>query len=222
MTITQLVALIKKQNPEWVDQDILDLLNWFQEMCLKTSSAENIYYDITTGDLPFLSTTQGVFQYIMPSLYYDVEAIVIKDHTLLTNNPAFTASHFGEFKYPSDLIRLGSHNYTQVPTVKTKAFGPAGVCSIMFTFDPQTTTNTYQIYGYTFQNAITSKQSILYIPDKYHLSCVVPAIQTLIDGLDNGDFENSIAKINQLYLPPIWGDRVYNSMSNFSTRPMGI
>jgi hypothetical protein len=223
MTVTQIVALLKRQNPDWTDQLILDQLNFFQEMALKIASSSNVYYDPTTGDLPYLTTSDGVFEYDMPSFYFDVQAIVLKDTTFLTNNPNFTASNRGTYVYPSNKLRLGSHEYCEVPIKHKKALGPNGVCTVMFRFNPKDSTQTYQIYGYTGPaNAIMSKSSVLNIPDKYHMMCVVPGVQTLIDGLDNGSFEDSIEKLKALYLPPIWADMQYDGEDNFSSRPMGI
>jgi len=226
MNVSQIVNLIVKKNPDWTPQSVLDLLDGFVQMALKVDTRENLYYDPTTGDLPYLQTTAGQFYYELDQQYYKVREIVCSTKQINFNNPAFN-SNSGRFNYNVKAITIGNNKYYPVPVVKKQQYNdiisnPAGTCSVMFRFDPKDTTETYQIYAYVPTNAITSLNSTLNIPDKFHMGVVIPALQLMIDGMDNGRWVDNLEVINNNLLPKIWYEMYTNSADNEDCQPMGL
>ena len=219
MTLSQIVGLIKKQNPDWTPQAILDLINGFQDMVLKSDSDENIYFDTTTGDLPYLTTMAGVFLYTLSNIYYKIKEIVVRNCISISNNPIFSR---GDLKENFQEISIEGKKYRVIDVVKNQPYGRSGIVTVMFRQDPGNSTTTYQIYGYTPVNAITTISSTLNIPEEFHLSIVVPAIQMLIDGLENGRYAENLAYINESLLPQIIFKKLRNSVKNNYSSPMDI
>jgi hypothetical protein len=197
---------------------VLDLLDGFSQMVLKSDSDENIYFDTSTGELPYLVTNQGTFQYTIPSTYYRLKEIVVREEVRISNNPVYSRH---DLNHVSNEISIQGRRYRVIHAVKNQPYG-TGTCTVMFRDDPGNTTTTYQIYGYVPVNAITSISSNLNIPEEFHMSVVIPAIQLLIDGIENGRYVDNLKYINETLLPKIIFNKLQNSMQNYSTRPMDI
>lgn len=222
MTVSQIISLLNRQNPDWDTQPLIDLLNSFVQMALKVDTQENVVYDSNTGDLPYLATTAGLFLYTMPPNYYKIWDIVTCSTSQYPNNAYYAHQEQNGFVTPKKPITLANKSYLPVPTVKTQAYGALGVATVMFRFDPKTSINTYQIYGCASSGDILTITSVLSIPDKLHLGVVIPAMQLMIDGLDNGRYVENLQVINDTLLPKIWQEMNYNTMDDFAVDSMGI
>jgi hypothetical protein len=221
MTVSQIVNQIKRLNPEWTEMQILDLLNQFVEMVIQTDSLDAVYFDPSTGDLPYLSTTEGVFQYSLPSTFFKARNIVVNLASNKANNPYFYHNPTNEFVVPTTKIYLGSSEYVPVPCVIQPAFGD-NVATVLFRFDPMDSTETYQIYGYNnAYSPITSMSATLPIEAKFHLSVVIPCLQMLIDGLDNGNFVDVVPKVMTL-AEKIMIQKYYNANDDVSVEPIDL
>lgn len=214
MLLSQIVSIINKQNPSWTAQSILDLIDGFQQMVLQSDSSDNIYFDTSTGELPSLATQTGVFNYTLSTDYYRIKAILTKDSLVISNNPAFSRSDILEDRQP---MTIAGKLYYEVETVKTQSFNDS-TCSVMFRSDPGNA--TYYIYGLVPVNTISSISSTLKIPDEFHLSVVIPCIQLLIDGIENGRYAENIVTINDVFLPKIIHQKLRNSTSNNFSSPV--
>jgi hypothetical protein len=225
MTVQEIVNLVVLQNPDWTSARVITLLNQFVQMVLKGDQTENLVYDSTTGKLPFLATTKGTYLYSLSSTYYKCKYILVDvtnwDASYeYPNNPAFGRNDT-RYNFNTSEIILGGNRYRQVPVVITPAFG-SGVATVLFQFDPNTTTDLYHIYGYQAGNQITSVSSALQIEERFHLACVVPALQCMIDGLDNGNFQDIMPVIQEKFCSPIWLQKYNNSHSDSSVEAMGL
>jgi hypothetical protein len=185
---------------------------------LKSDSDENIYFDSTKGELPYLATTAGTFLYTLPTTYYRIKDIVVRESNYKSINPYFSANEHDNVKSP---IEIAGKRYRVVSTVKNQPYG-SGTCTVMFRQDPQTTSTTYQIYGYIPVNKISSVSSTLNVPEEFHLSVIVPALQLMIDGLENGKFTENLAYIEQSLLSKIVQKKLYNSEIGNYSAPMDI
>jgi hypothetical protein len=224
MTVQEICNLLILQNPDWNTTRVLSLLNQFVQMVLKGDQTENLVFDASTGKLPFLTTTKGTYLYSLSSTYYKCKYILV-DVTKWTsayeypNNPAFGRNNT-EYAFNTNEIILGGYKYRQVPVVITPAFG-SGVATVLFQFDPNTTTDLYHIYGYQAGNQITSLSSTLQIEEKFHMD-VVAACQCLIDGLDNGNMQDIIPVIQEKFVSKILLQKYNNSHPDSSVEAMGL
>jgi hypothetical protein len=214
-------------NPEWIEQQLLDILNSFVEMVTQTDTPEAIYFDPTTGDLPWLATTALTYQYNLPSNLYKARNIVVaatknnNSTQSFVNNPYYANNPTNEFVHPKATIYLGSMEYLPVPAVIQPAYG-SNPATVIFRFDPKTTTNTYQIYGYNNSSStISSLSSTLPIETKFHLEVVVPACQLIIDGLDNGNFVEIMPAVKAL-ANKIMIQKYYNTNDDVNVEPMDL
>lgn len=221
MTVQGIINMLQKSNPDWTSPMLLDLLNSFVEMVLKIDTVENLVFDPTTGRLPYLETSQGVFSYTLPSTYYKCKYILEHEgHSGYPNNLAFQAHH-SHYAFNTVSIELGAHRYRQVPVVLQPQFGTGSV-TVLFQFDPQNTTNTYHVYAYQAGNSIVSINSTLQIESKFHLSHVIPACQMLIDGLDNGNFQDIMPVVNTMFVEPIQIQKYWNSQPDSNVEALGL
>jgi hypothetical protein len=225
MTTYSIITLLAAQNPDWNEARLLDVLNSFVEMALKIDTAENLVYDPTTGRLPYLATTQGTFLYSLPSQYYKCKYILThKDYGFgpygYPNNPAF-GKHHDHYTFNTQDILLGGHRYRQVPVVFTPSFG-TNPATVLFSFDPLNTTDVFHIYAHQAGNSITSMNSVLQIESKFHLSVVIPACQMIIDGLDNGNFQDIMPIIETQFCSKIWTQKYYNSQPDSTVEALGL
>lgn len=214
MTVQGIISLLKRTNPDWTDQQLIDLLNMFCEMCLKGDQTENLYFDPSTGQLPILSTTQGTYLYTLSSTYYKCRYILVKEDSWddrydYPNNPSFAGST-SRYIFDTAPVIIGTYRYRQVPVILTPSYG-SNPATALFQFNPQTTTNKYFIYAYVGTTAITVLTSTIPIEERFHLAVVVPAMQMLIDGLDHGDFANIMPVVETQFVSKILLQKYYNS-----------
>lgn len=224
MTVTEIISLLQTQNPDWSTTRLLSLLNQYVQMVLKTDTDENLVFDSTTGRLPYLATTQGVYQYSLPSQYYKCKYILVNHgagygNYEYPNNPAFGRHHTDNAFDTQDII-LGPHKYRQVPVRLTPQFG-TGAVTVLFQFDPLNTTNVYHVYAYQGGNQITALGCTLQIEEKFHFD-IVAACQILIDCLDNGRFEDGMQKVQDQFASKIWLQKYNNTHNDSNVEALGL
>ena len=54
------------------------------------------------------------------------------------------------------------------------------------------------------------------------MGVVIPALQLMIDGMDNGRWVDNLEVINNNLLPKIWYEMYTNSADNEDCQPMGL
>jgi hypothetical protein len=218
MLASAIVSIVQKNNPDWPAATILNILNDVLNMVLKRESDQNVYLDPTTGDMPFLATTDGTFTYniTIPNVtIWKVGGIVIDYTNFLPNVGSPTMVWSGQMYAGLDIsgavmqnfdalftdVFFGAKKYRKAPCKLTDALGNQPCTATFLGFSPSTSTNLYRILAYT-ANAPIALNSYVPIPDKFEYT-LVACISEIIDALDNGRFADIWNQLQTTWLPQL-------------------
>jgi hypothetical protein len=208
------VSLIAKQNPDWTATQILSLIQNVVDMVLKRESDAFVYIDPTTGDLPYLSTTDGTYQYsvvIAGVTIWKVGAILVDTSQAIPNigtmdlvingqsGLAVSGANNNNFDALFGKVKFGAKSYNKAPTKNTDQSGSIAP-SVLFLFNPTTQSKLYRILAYQTTGATLSLSSYIPIADS-QLFDLVACVCELIDAMDNGRFADIYQRINNYWLP---------------------
>jgi hypothetical protein len=198
--ITDLVRL----NPDWTRPQILDVVNNVVNQLLKIERDSSVYLSPTTGNLPFLTTTAGTFTYTVtiPGIsIWKIRSIVVDAND--TINETWSLSDDCDREY--ETVRFTGRVYNNVPGRANDEAdtGTPGECEYTFLVDPGTTTNKYRIMAYVATTPILSESINIPINDSFRNSVVIPAVQVMIDGMDNGRLPDAVEYIDTKLAPKL-------------------
>ena len=198
MIASSLITPIAQMNPDWARSNILNVINDLVQAVLQRETDANVYIDPTTGDLPYLATTGGTFQYSIsvPGVSF------FKIQEIVTGNtpPIFDAKN----NTPSvsrEVFFMGRKYYV-AQTKKTQPLGnqPA---SVIFRADPTTQPTQYQIYGYVSPVAAALSESTQIPIEEQYRQDMVGYVQELVDAMDNGLYATVLPTIQMKFLNKI-------------------
>lgn len=166
---------------------LLFFLNTAQNLLLNAPVEQNIKFD-STGRLPVLNTTKGVYEYTAPDDCWRIAGILIE-----TNRLSFIAG-YSDYGYSvSTNIRLermsiAGINYIRWPYVRSYDSPDSGNASIKFTENPGDTTDIYRWYYYVKPTKIYSDEIALSIKSPFDYLYLFPAVVRLVQGFKDGDY----------------------------------
>ena len=202
MNTASVVTEVVRLNPDWTRPQVRDVINNLVKLFLKTPLDSQVYIDTTTGELPYLSTTAGTYNYsptISGVSLWGIKEIVVD---------ADDASAI-DFDLPNDdadrewqELRFLGRLYNVVPTKKNNEEGSTGP-SVTFRIDPGTKTSLYRLMAWETPSEITSDSVEIPIDDRHRYTIVMPAIQSVIDGLDNGRYVEAMQYVSSTLVPKL-------------------
>jgi len=206
-TTQQIVTWVNMQtgwNRDGV-RGILPILNEVNTILCQVKAEQFLYFDPTTGSLPILHTTAGVYSYNFPSNIWCVGEIVIQ-YPLQNFYDLYPLSNYG-FKQnliePIEDIWIGGRRYLRFKQVRTWEKSGSNPAKILFTVDPGLTSDIFAYAGYTLPTPITSENIQVGVPDRFHLSHVMPAILKMIEGYQTNTVSEAREYIIQRIRPQI-------------------
>jgi hypothetical protein len=200
--------------------DVIPIINEVHKMFMKHEQAQTVITDSSTGRLPTLNTTQGVYEYDAPVVNGQI--------------PWCVAKVCLRYYTPHDYYRQ-YYLYQEIPLINTFEYFEVGgnyyypfqfaqqldslvgeSCRIKFTRDPGTTPdsdtrNRYYLLMYKQPREILSDRIQLQIPDRdgAHRMYFFPAVMKIIEAENNGNYMEAVEYIEKVLKPKVW--KVMNS-----------
>lgn len=214
MLTSQIIARLQRLNPDYSSQTLVEMLDSLCKLLLRIENDEQLYYDTSTGDFPFLATTAGTYQYSSIPNVWKIRDVVINlavyngfGTSYPVNNAFVNNTYYGKnpgtnYGYDTTQIKIGNRLYVPVPCKKTEAY-QGGTPSVMFKFDPGSQATVYQIIGYKEPTTISTVNVQLQIPVQFHETVIMPAMYALIDGEANGRYQEQIQYIEKELKPKL-------------------
>lgn len=199
MTTEELVDELVQRFNGWNrdgDHGVLRYLNSAHEILMSQGLQQNTIFDLSTGKLPYLQTTQGVYTYIMPDNVWRVKNILIyvdrlRGYPGTPWNNYQTGLLTARLNYRDGLI-IGGIQYSKVPFIRTTdRNGPNNLARVMFTQDPETKTDLYQVLSYRVPIQILSESIQPDIPTPWDYELLLAATAKLIEGVQNGNYDEA-------------------------------
>lgn len=180
------------------------LFNEAHNMLLLGEDEENILYDSSTGNLPYITTTQGTYLYTFPATVWRVGAVLVDDATYVGTYYSLTDEEIDQ-EWQLEEFRLGGRFYYKVKNIRSAQYRNANsLSSITFTIDPGDTTDVFRRLAYRLPTQITSDTVQHEVPPPYDMECLLPATMRLIDAInDHQKMEEARKYIMEVLRPKI-------------------
>ncbi len=211
MTTKQLVELVRLQ-AQWDrngSRGILPLLSEAQEILLTNESDQTTAIDETTGDLPLLATVAGLYAYTLPSNIWRCGGICVA--TPLVNNYGLSwLSSYGydnNLQYPIQDFYFAGRKYQRVQQIRTFDKTPSSAAKVVFTVDPGTSSSLFHYIGHKLPTPLLSETIQPSIPERFHMSHLLPATLKLIEGMQTGEIVACREYIEQKLKPDFWSQQ---------------
>jgi len=174
MQTNSLIALIKREAPDWTRAEILDLVADVQLIMLSKPLQRNRMIDTDTGLDPVLTTTSGTYSYyINTSNGFDYDALFIE-------SVYSTASPETSYNYDESIEIDGTDVYT-FPGNRDNA------AQVIFKDNPS---GDYYIRCYRKPDTVSTQYTNLMIPEWWHFKGVRVGVLGMIELVEHGTSKN--------------------------------
>ena len=204
------------QNVTWIalqtgwnrdgERGILPLYNEACNILLQEESEQTVKLTDSTGDIPTFDTRDTVYKYNLPADIWHVSRILIA--TPIDNNyDLYVLTNYGfeeNLQKPIDFEYFAGRKYLRFQQCRTFDRTPSSACYVVFTVNPGATTNTFCYIGYKLPTQITTERIQTAIPDRLHLSHLLPATILLIEAFQTGKFVEAREYIENKIKPDMW------------------
>lgn len=205
MNTTSVVNEILLRNPDWTDTQVLDIVNNLTKFFCKRELDSNVYIDPATGNLPYLTTTAGTYTYSIsiPGVsLWSVKEIVVDPGSSLPNfYPQYSAYNDRNAR----VTTIIGKRYQTIPCKKNNDSDPSGL-SVTFSDDPGTTTTVFRVAAFESPAEVLSLSVNIPLDDRYRYTVMIPAVQAMIDALDNGRTADAMQYIEDNLVPRLGQD----------------
>lgn len=204
-TTRQVVEWIKLNANGWNVEGvkgILPILTEFQNMVLMTPTEQTIVLG-DDGSLPSFDTQDDVYTYNFEDIWRITKVMVLDSeyrdfyYEYYGNNYPFSGYRKRQIEYYNNNKYV---NIADVSSVDRKAGNPV---SITFSKNPGDTTGLFRYRGYAIPRQVKSVNVPLEIPERFHLSHVVPGVTMLIKAFENGTWSDAVSYIMEKIAPDI-------------------
>jgi hypothetical protein len=188
--------------PEGGQKGILPLYNQAHRILNTSERDQNLLYDSSTGDFPYITTQSNVFQYSCPTNVWMIKHIVVDFETILENDATSQRS------WKTEEVQIGGISYRRVLNVKSslaRTTGSGNVVPAIFTFiglNPGSTTSTFRRVAYKLPVEITSQRIQHECPSPEAEQILMQATMSLIDAINDHKKQLAVTKYIEEYLKP--------------------
>ena len=211
---SQLLTWIEEQMHGWNregSRGSRPLLNEAHRILLTGERKQFLVFDAATGNLPFLATTAGTFQYTLPDTIWLVKAIVQDRDEQTQQDP---------WRYED--LEVARNRYYRILNVDSRqsVFNISAATVMFLGVDPGTHAQLYRYYAYRWPVNITSDTVQHEMPGTTDMDFLVPATIKLIEGIDHGNMIEAREYINKELKPNIGTslDKGEHGIPNYVTK----
>ena len=209
-SVGELAAWIKTAKSGWArENDIIPIIRDAVNIFCKTENKRSLIINPATGRPFTLTTTDfGYGPYDGPAGSWRVTRILLKqpiqDYGLYYDYD----SEYSEKPYlnTTEPIEITGNWYYPFNFAKGEDALDGSLPQIEFSRNPGATTDRYYMQAYRLPTQITSDRQVIPIPDSYgaHRAYLLPACLALIEAMDHGDYQKTVAYIETAMKPLVW------------------
>ena len=203
-TTSQLLTWIELECHGWTREGSRGsrvLLNEAHRMLLFREDDTNIVFDSNTGNLPFLATTDNIFQYNLPAACYILKHILV-DNPITTNDYGSTGS--GSSNWMFEEYFIAGRSYYRVMNIRSYPSTPSVRARVLFTTNPGDTTAIFRELYHKQPVQILSDSIQHEMPGATDVQYLMPATVALINAINDHDkYEKAKLMIEREYKPRV-------------------
>lgn len=209
-TTRELITILNEQCKGWNQtgpRGILFYLNQAHKILLQVPAAQRLYFEPSTGKMPFLTTTAGTFNYTLPSNCWRLDKVLVEcgvAGSLLDNLQGNDYGARFSQKIKMDYINVSGANYYNIPQIRSKPKDDYNLATVTFTEDPGDTSSVYNLYYYRMPVELSSDSIPHEIEPPWDILCLLPATVKLIEGIQHGNYLEARVEILKTIRPLYW------------------
>jgi hypothetical protein len=209
-TTSELLTVLLEQFKGWNvegPRGLRHYLNTAHRMLRQCEAEQMVYIDETTGKLPYLTTTAGVFAYTLPDNCWKLSAVFVEQGVssqLLdpygSTDYGFRVSTAGKVEWHtfSDII------YRRVLLVRSWPCTELANARLVFMGDPGDSTAVYNLRYFKRATDIVSDSIQIDIEPPHDEMILLPATCKLIEGIQHGNYLEARKEILTVWKPLYW------------------
>jgi hypothetical protein len=216
----QLVNWIKLNANGWNrigEKGIVPLINEAQNILMQHETPQMVKRDPLTGEFPSFDTVAGTYEYEMPSDVWRVSQILAALPLQLDYNLPFS-TYYGmnsNVEQPMEDLVYHGKRYVRIPYVTSRDSFLNQAATVEFKVDPGTSTGVYLYLGYIRPTQIMSESINPSLPEKFHMTHLLPATMKLIEAMQFGNWTDGVEYISNRLAKQI-RDEQWNGENGFS------
>jgi len=203
MTTYELLSILEEQFPGWNRDGVRGLLRYVdvaQKALCMVPAEQLLLFDDSTGELPALPTTAGLYAYFTAPEVSFVDEVLLEAQSLNSGG----IQDYGNLAYRKPEYRsISGVTYVRVPYIRTWPATDSTNAKILFTRDPGTST-LYKLRSYRRPATLDSDSIELTIPPPYDELYLLPATGKLIEGVNHGNYIEARASLIREFKPLMW------------------
>jgi hypothetical protein len=203
-TTSQLLTWIELECHGWNregSRGSRSLLNEAHRMLLFREDDTNIVFDTSTGNLPYLSTSNGVYEYNLPTACYVLKHILV-DNMISTNDYGSSVSSSTSWKFED--YSIAGRSYYRVMNIRSYPSTPSTRARVLFTENPGATDDVFRELYHKQPVQILSDTIQHEMPGATDVQYLMPATVALINSINDHDkYEKAKLMIEREYKPRV-------------------
>jgi len=188
--------------PEGSQKGILPIYNQAHRILNTAEREQNLLFDAATGDFPYVTTQDTVFQYNCPVTVWQVKHIVVDFDTILNGDSNSNR------QWVTEDFTFAGIQYRRVTNIKTtpaRVAGSGNVTPATFMFrglNPGATTAVFRRIAYKLPTEITSQRIQHECPSADAEQILMQATMSLIDAVNDHKKQLVVTKYIETVLKP--------------------
>lgn len=206
----EILTVLQEQFKGWNingPRGLIYYLNVAHKLFRQCEAEQIVYYDPSTGKLPYLVTTQGVFDYELPDNCWKLFSVLVEmgvTGSLLDN---WTGADYGlriGSQRKNEVVTIAGIDYLRIHNIRSTPSSEAANARVIFTDEPGQTTIIYNIGYYKKPAEILSDSIQIEVEPPWDDMYLVPAVCKLIEGIQHGDYANARREVLDYWRRLYW------------------
>jgi hypothetical protein len=186
---------------------VLHYIDVAHRMFRQVEAEQTIYFSETTGKLPYLTTTEGTYNYSLPSNCWKLGAVLVEVGVTGSILDGYSGLDYGSrtsatLRY--ETVVLAGIEYARIQNIRSWPCTESAAARMAFTEDPGTSTDVYNLMYYKKPSAIVSDSIQLEVEPPYDELYLLPAVCKLIEGIEHGNYAEARREVLDLWRPKYW------------------
>lgn len=188
---------------------VLHYIDVAHKLFRQVESEQTVYFNESTGLLPYLTTTAGTYNYSLPSNCWKLADVLVESGVTGSLLDTYTGVDYGMRRggfNKIDIVTIANIDYLRIKNVRSWPAAEAAVARMAFTDDPGTSSDVYNLRYYKKPVSITSDSIQLEVEPPYDELYLLPAVCKLIEGIEHGNYAEARMELLSVWRPKYWNE----------------
>lgn len=209
-TTLEILTILQEQYKGWNingTRGILHYLNLAHRLFRQQEAEQTIYFTPATGRLPYQNTVAGTYQYTLPTNCWKLFGVFVEAGVTGSLLDSYYGTGYAmRVAAPKkiEVTTLSGIDYLRIHNVRSSPWSESGNATVLFTDDPGTTTDIYNIGYYRLPVDLVSDSIQMEVEPPWDEMYLLPATCKLIEGVEHGNYAEARKEVIDLWKSSYW------------------